>query len=521
MGIIIQLASYVALGLNGTKLACVLLLVLACFLAFSIVHHHKSPLQLPPGPYPLPVIGNIHQVPILQPWKVYGNWNGKYGPVVNLKYGSLRVIILGSNQIVSDLLEKRGSIYSSRPRAIFANEHMSKNLNAGLLPYGGRWRIQRQLHNALLNPRMVQMWLGLLDSESRQLLNNLLHTSDFCREIHRYSISSFFALAYGRQLRHSNEYEIRELLELSRSKLHATNDIRNLIVDAFPCLERLPPILAPWKRQGSRLYKRTDTLFRKFAAEATSTESWNMVKEASTIATTQSLSEVELVHGIGNLMEVAHDTTSAVLEVAIMACVLHPTSVSCLQNELDGVVGPNRLPGFDDIPNLRYLQAFTNEVLRWRPILPCGIPRENTADDTYMGYYIPKGWMILPNHWALSMDNEVFHNPDEFKPERWLEDPSLPLCAFGFGRRECPGRNLARHSLMIAISRLVWSYNFSHAYENGRRVEIDPSQMASATLSSPAPFKARISVRSNDHLMVIKSSMPDFTSLDQLAVGDR
>lgn len=76
-----------------------------------------------------------------------------------------------------------------------------------------------------------------------------------------------------------------------------------------------------------------------------------------------------------------------------------------------------------------------------------------------MGYRIPKGSVVIPNHWTLDLDESVFEAATEFRPDRWLENPDLPLAAFGFDRRGCIGRHVARNSLIITISRLLWAYD--------------------------------------------------------------
>lgn len=87
-----------------------------------------------------------------------------------------------------------------------------------------------------------------------------------------------------------------------------------------------------------------------------------------------------------------------------------------------------------------YLAAFVKEVYRWRPVLPGGVPHGVTADDEFMGYYIPKGATIVVGYRAILMDKEMYLNPDEFMPKRFLENPDLPYSQFSFGRRKCIGK---------------------------------------------------------------------------------
>ena len=73
------------------------------------------------------------------------------------------------------------------------------------------------------------------------------------------------------------------------------------------------------------------------------------------------------------------------------------------QEEIERVVGNDRLPGFDDRENLPYVDACVKEALRWHPVAPMGVPHQTTEDDIYEGYYIPKGALILPNIWYLCL----------------------------------------------------------------------------------------------------------------------
>ncbi|KAJ5172109.1 hypothetical protein N7492_004702 [Penicillium capsulatum] len=157
-----------------------------------------------------------------------------------------------------------------------------------------------------------------------------------------------------------------------------------------------------------------------------------------------------------------------------MACLLYPDAVLQAQNELDEVVGSNRPPEFSDFPQLPYITAFVNETLRWRPITPAGVPHASSAEDTFMGYRIPEGATIVATYWPLDLDEETFHDPFEFRPERWIVGGDLPFSPFGFGRRACPAQNLARNSLNIVIARILWAFQIGSVCENGHKAKVDP-----------------------------------------------
>jgi cytochrome P450 len=224
-----------------------------------------------------------------------------------------------------------------------------------------------------------------------------------------------------------------------------------------------------------------------------SSTSYNWARQISDFKEAQGLPLAELSYIIGVLLEGGLETTTGVLEFFTMASVLYPESVGKAQEELDSVVGKDRLPSFDDISNLPYVNAFIKEVLRWRPVLPMGVPHSPIKDDEYLGYHIPKGAIIVENQWAINMDDESFQDPYEFRPERWLQHPDQPLCTFGFGRRTCPGKQMAQNSMFIAIARILWAYNISHCYSNGKKVPIDSLDTRKIMcLLAPPPLKLHL-----------------------------
>lgn len=485
-----------------------IILFSAAFTAICVLFYHrraKNDLPLPPGPPQLPIIGNIHQTPAQNPWRTYREWHQKYGPIMSLKYGQKTIILLGTHEVVRDLLDKRSDIYSSRPKMIVAGDCMSKGFSTALLPYGKKWKTHHSIQGAFLSPRMCGKYHELQDMESKQLLHEMLGSSNFSESFHRYALSITYTLAYGKRLRHGQDADLLEIDALTEKLSKTVNDFRGLLVEAYPFLNHLPRFLTPWKTMGDEYFQRVTAFFTRSMARAEQMESWNWTKEALSRKASQELSRTELSYTVGMLLEASVETTPTVLEVLVMACVLHPAVVARAQKELDTIVGQERLPSFDDMPDLRYINALVSEVLRWRPAVPLGFPHACTQDDEYMGYRIPKDIPVFATQWALDLDPDLFEDPFEFKPERWLDNPGLPTAAFGFGRRVCPGKHLARNSLLMITARLLWAFDISHACdENGQRIEIDPWDMAQGTVSGPTPFKASFTVRSPNHRAIIE-----------------
>ena len=122
--------------------------------------------------------------------------------------------------------------------------------------------------------------------------------------------------------------------------------------------------------------------------------------------------------------------------------VLNPKVMEKAQEELDRVVGKDRLPDFSDRANLPYIDAVVKETLRWNPPVPVGLSSKVTKDDVYRGYFIPAGATIMQNIWAVCRDPSAYPNPEIFNPDRFLKDGKInPQVfnpedrVFGTGRR--------------------------------------------------------------------------------------
>lgn len=207
---------------------------------------------------------------------------------------------------------------------------------------------------------------------------------------------------------------------------------------------------------------------------------------------------------LGEMYETASHTTAGALVVAVLACVTYPAAMRNVQNELDSCVGNERLPDFEDIQHLPYTRAFVQEVLRWRPLAPGGLPYSPLKDDYYEGFLIPKGTTVIATHWCLEMDGDVFHDPEEFIPERWLENANLPMTAFGFGRRACPGQHLAKGTISLVVSQLFWAFDIKWKGGQGR----EPGSVGmthEGVFSKPSSFQATFTARSSLHEKVIRT----------------
>ncbi|TFY53092.1 hypothetical protein EVG20_g10268 [Dentipellis fragilis] len=161
--------------------------------------------------------------------------------------------------------------------------------------------------------------------------------------------------------------------------------------------------------------------------------------------------------------------------------VAYPDVQRRAQKELDTVIGHSRTPTFAEFDHLPYIQAIVKESIRWRTILPYGIPHCASQDDWYDGMFIPKGTICIANLHAMNHDPRVFGSDTaQFNPDRYLDATGTMKATssddhytFGFGRRICVGRHVANNTLFINAAVLLWAANITRAKDDVGPLDVE------------------------------------------------
>jgi len=201
------------------------------------------------------------------------------------------------------------------------------------------------------------------------------------------------------------------------------------------------------------------------------------------------MTDIDIKVSAWDMMAGAIDTSATSMEWLTYVLVNHKRVLRKVQGIMDEVVGPNRLPNLDDIPKLEYLTAILDELFRWKHFAPQGLPHEAACDLTLGGYNIPKGTQIFLNFYSLHMNEKLWNKPNEFRPERFLEEErdlldtilhgemyfskpeAYKFVPFGQGRRRCVGYGLGR--IVMWLKAAVWLHTFDFDSVDGQPLDLD------------------------------------------------
>jgi cytochrome P450 len=219
--------------------------------------------------------------------------------------------------------------------------------------------------------------------------------------------------------------------------------------------------------------------------------------------------EQAIIWSAASLYGAAADTTVITLTAFTLAMVKFPEVQRKAQQEIDRVVGTNRLPTFKDRGRLPYVTALVKEATRWWPIAPMGFPHTATETFHHEGMRIPKGAYLLPAVWWFLHDPSVYPEPESFQPERFLpprNEPDPDSETFGYGRRRCPGRFFADANMYLNIVQTLAAFSIGKAMDANRNeteVNVKPGR---GILTYPSEFAFDVKPRSASHADLVRQT---------------
>ncbi|KAJ7226387.1 cytochrome P450 [Mycena rebaudengoi] len=505
------------LDIQGAIFCASLAFGAALYQALSRRNH--STLPLPPGPRKLPLVGNLLDIPADFAWEKYMEWSKEYNSdILHLNLAGQSVIVLSSLEATEALLEKRSALYSDRSDLPMVNDLMGWDFNVAFMKYGDTWRANRRLLRQAFTPANYQ---PLELAATRTLLGRLLDSPDaFYDHLRQMAGEIIMSMAYGIDVLPSDD----PYVALADKGVHSlvVAFVNRYLVDMFPALKYVPKWFpgAEFQRKAEEWRKLARAMVDMPYTETKRQMECGIAPRSFTSDALHTLresdggsyyGEEDIKASAGTMFSAGADTTVSALSTFFLAMLANPEAQRKAQAEVDAVTGGKYLPDFDDEANMPYVSALVKEVLRWKNVTPIAVPHFLATEDEYRGYRLPAGSIVIGNTWAILHDELMYPDPYAFKPERFLLDgkanPAVkdPDCAaFGFGRRICPGRHLARSSIWSVVASILATFNIDKAVDEAGHV-IEPTfEYLTALVSAPLPFKCSITPRSNEAVRLIR-----------------
>ncbi|XP_050254418.1 trimethyltridecatetraene synthase-like [Quercus robur] len=454
--------------------------LLLLFSKKSDFQYHKR--KSPPGPTPWPIIGNLDLIGPL-PHQSLHKLSQKYGPIMQLKFGSFPVVVASSAEVAKQFLKTHDHVFASRPQTA-AGKHTTYNyLNITWAPYGAYWRQGRKIYlSELFSSKRLVSYECIRVEERRVFMSRLCSMSGkpILLKVHlsRLTLSIISRIVLGKKYfsESKDETSIVTLEEFQEilDELFLLNGVLN-IGDWIPWIDflDLQGYIKRMKALKKKLDRFHDHVFDEHKARREGEKDFvpkDMVDLLLQMADDPNLDvklTYESVKGFTqDLIAGGTDTSATTVEWAMSELLKQPHLIKKATEELDRVIGRDRWVEERDIPQLPYINAIMKETMRKHPVAVLLAPHLALEDCNIAGYEIRKGTRIFINTWSIGRNPSIWDAPEEFCPERFLgkdidvKGQNFELLPFGSGRRMCPGYSLGLKMISSSLANLLHGFNW-------------------------------------------------------------
>ncbi|XP_006358823.1 cytochrome P450 83B1-like [Solanum tuberosum] len=454
-------------------------------LALSIIFIfllHKAKMSrktfLPPGPLGLPFIGNLHQYDSLNPHLYFWKLSQKYGKIFSLTIGSSTMIVISSAKLAKEVLKTQDLTFCSRPSFLGQQKLSYNGHDIAFAPYNEYWRKMRKVCVVhLFSLKKVQSFSLIREDEVSKVIKKISQQAAASQIINLSDIvisltnTIICKIAFG--IRYDEEtHEKRKFAELSTMAEELMTHF--FFSDYFPMFGWLDKLFG----NISRLEKNFNDLDEFFEELINQHLNPNRPKSMEgdiidlllQLRKEQSTSiDLTLDNIKGILMDIltgGTDTNAVAVIWSMTALMKNPEVMKKVQEEIRKSIRIKGIVNEDDIQNMPYFNAVIKEIFRLYPPAPLLVPREAMEKSILEGYEIQPGTIIHVNSWAIARDPEIWENPEEFIPERFLncdidfKGQNFELIPFGAGRRGCPGIALGVATINLILSNLLYAFDW-------------------------------------------------------------
>ncbi|XP_029451956.1 cytochrome P450 2K6-like [Rhinatrema bivittatum] len=477
------------------------IIILLFFLIFIISKHvteSRTPQNFPPGPRPLPIIGNLHMLDLKRPQKTFIELSKKYGSVFSFELGPRKVVVLLGYEAVKEALVDHADVFAERPDIPIFKKYL-KNMGV-VFSHGENWKVMRRftlttlrdfgMGKRTLEDKIIEECSFLLKSFESQKGNPFMSKTIISTAVSNIIVSILF----GQRFDYQDPLFLR-LINLLSENVVLLGSPSIMVYNIYPALGFL---LA-----GYRSVKKNRNEFRSFIAKTLiqhlkqldSNDQRSLIdvflvrQEAEKSNPNSFFHDDNLISLANNLFAAGTETSATTLYWGLLLMMKYPEVQRKVQEEIETVMGSSQ-PKTEYRKIMPYTDAVIHEIQRYANILPLSVHRETTSEIKFKGYLIPKGTYIIPVLESVLYDKSQFEKPTEFNPQHFLNSEGSfikkeAFMPFGAGRRICAGETLAKMELFLFFVSLLQRFTFRPPPD---LTDFDFKTLTGITIS-PQPYK--------------------------------
>ncbi|CEF70466.1 Cytochrome P450 18a1 [Strongyloides ratti] len=463
-------------------------IVIFLFIIFYLVYFYKNVKKLPPGPLPLPVIGNLLSIDrkkvhlwIYEQKKIYGNIFTIYIPNPQ--------VVFADNDSISESLQVYGDNFIGRNVDGIPDKCMHEMVNVGvIMSEGEEWKDQRRLslqilRNFGMSKTIIQDKIHLVILDVWEYIDNIENKEnvDIGKIMHLAIGNVINLILFGFMYNHTDNKKFYEFTNAVEELVKFNRKIEFQLLTIFPWISNIPILkhfVYKWITKPQHdLRKMTNQQIEKCKKDFNpDSEPPNFVhavmKEIQSIDSKYNyLNSNHLEAMVMDFWIAGMETTTTTLKWLILLLMKYPEIQEKLHKEIDEAIGKDQLVLLNDKVKMPYVTAFIAEGQRYANIVPFVPSHKCTKDTIINNYLIPKDTLTQPFFWGANMDEKYFKDSFIFDPTRFLDDDGKKFkmkyehLSFGMGKRVCVGKSLAEAELFLFFTSLVQKYKFT--YING------------------------------------------------------
>ncbi|XP_060627550.2 cytochrome P450 2J2-like [Anolis sagrei] len=445
---------------------------LATFLLLTDYVRRRRPRGFPPGPVPLPFLGNLLSYDSQKPHLYNQKLVAIYGNVFSLQFGNMHIVHVNGLQAVKEALIHQGENFLDRPQVPITYD-ISKTFGV-IVSNGLTWKQQRRFVLSMLrNFGLGKTYLEeRIQEESRFLAAAIGDEKgqpfDPYHQINNAISNVICSVTFGNRFDY-HDSQFQKLLHLLDETGVFLRSIFCLLYNAFPALMRRLP--GPHQNYFKNC-KLLESFVRKIIEKHK--EDWNPLEtkdfidaylnEMAKENASSTFHMENLLHTTLDLFLAGTETTSATLHWAVLYMAVYPEIQAKVQAEIDSVIGQSHLPAMADRDNLPYTNAVIHEIQRRSSIVVLNAPRLTTNDTKVAGFHLPKGTILFADLTSVLFDKNEWETPNVFNPNHFLENGQFmkreAFIPFSTGKRACPGEQMAKMELFIIFTTLLQKFTF-------------------------------------------------------------